>query len=85
MKIKEEYSLITENGQNIVVCKNKGFSNSIILSHISAAIFNKLKEKDCSKEELLHFLLDNFDISTVLALSDLDIFIKLMKENDILE
>ena len=35
--------------------------------------------------EMLDYILNNTDVSTVLALSDLNVFIKLMKENDIFE
>ena len=44
-----------------------------------------LSEKDVTKAEMLDGLLKNFNISTVLALGDIDIFIRTMKENGIIE
>ena len=44
-----------------------------------------LKNGDVSKPQMLDALLDNFDISTVLALSDIDVFIRTMRENGLIE
>ena len=34
---------------------------------------------------MLNALIENFDISTVLALGDIDVFVRTMKENEIIE
>ncbi len=85
MKVKKEFRLSQKDGENIIVSDDNSFTDVIVLNREAAFIFNLLKEKDCSKEEMFNALIDNFDISVVLALSDVDIFIKLMKENDIIE
>ncbi|MCQ2451087.1 MAG: hypothetical protein MJ080_03830 [Clostridia bacterium] len=85
MKIKEKFDLSSENGQYTVVSSDKSFNTYIVLGTIAALLFRKAKEKDCSKEELLTLILKKSDISTVLALSELNSFIKTMKENDIFE
>ena len=64
---------------------NKDFNSTIFLTDTAAYLWNLLKNQNVSKEQMLHGLLDNFDISTVLALNDIDIFIKTLKENGILE
>ena len=85
MKIKDEFFIKSENGQNIVKNKTKNIDNVIVLGNTATMLFGLLKEKDCSQDEMLEFILQNTDISTVLALNDLNVFIKLMKENDIFE
>lgn len=85
MKIKEEYYIKSENGQNILASRLKNTDNVIILGNTATMLFGLTKEKDCSENEMLDYLLKSTDISTVLALNDLNIFIKLMKENDVFE
>lgn len=88
MKIKQEFSLKNKNGQSIIVCDkniNRNFNSAIMLTDTSAYLWNLLKTNNTTKEEMLTGLLENFDISTVLALNNIDIFIKTLKENGILE
>ena len=88
MKIKQGFKLKKENGQNVIICDNninKDFNSTIFLTDTAAYLWNLLQNQNVNKEQMLHGLLDNFDISTVLALNDIDIFIKTLKENGILE
>ncbi len=88
MKIKQGFSLKTENGQTVIMCDkniNKDFNSTIFLSNTSVFLWNLLQNGTPTKEQMLRGLLDNFDISTVLALNDIDVFIKTLKENGILE
>lgn len=88
MKIKQGFSIKTENGQNVVICDkniNKEFNSTIILSDTYVYMWNLLQNGNPTKEELLNGLLDNFNISTVLALNDIDVFIRNLKENGIIE
>lgn len=88
MKIKQGFSLKKENGQNVIICDksvNRDFNSTIFLTETSVYLWNLLQNENVTKEQMLHGLLDNFDISTVLALSDIDIFIKTLKENGILD
>ena len=85
MRIKEEYSLENCEGQYTVVAKSGELENTIVLSGTSLFLWNLLKSRDVSKTEMLNALLDNFDISTVLALGDIDVFLRTMKENGITE
>ena len=57
----------------------------ILKTNTSLFLWNRLKNGDVSKSQMLDALHDNFDISTVLALSDIDIFIRTMRENGIIE
>lgn len=85
MRIKEGFSLKNYEGQYTVVADNGKLENTIVLNGTSLFLWNLLKVKDVSKSEMLNALLDNFDISTVLALGDIDVFLRTMKENGITE
>ena len=87
MKIKEFYSLKCIDGQNIIVSNNKTqkLNTSIVLSEISSYLFDLLKENDLNEEEMLYKLLENFEVSSVLALRDINVFVKELKRFDILE
>lgn len=88
MKIKEGFELINRSGQNVVISKNPnkdGYDNAILLNESAAFLWNLLKEKELTKTEMLNALIENFDISTVLALGDIDVFVRTMKENGIIE
>lgn len=88
MKIKNGFGLKTENGETIVICDkniNRDFNSTIILTDTSVFLWNLLQNKNPTKEQMLNDLLNNFDISAVLALNNIDVFIKTLKENGILE
>lgn len=88
MKIKSGFELVNRSGINVVVNKNKNTSspnNTIVLTETATFLWNLLKEKDVTKTEMLGALIENFEISTVLALGDIDVFVRTMKENGIIE
>lgn len=88
MKIKKDYELKFQSGQYVIVHKGKPTGaafNSIVLADTAVFLWNLLKEKDVTKTEMLEALIANFDISTVLALGNIDVFVRIMKENEIIE
>ena len=88
MKIKSGFELVNRDGFNIVVNKNPSTNspnNIITLTETATFLWNLLKEKDVTKTEMLGALIENFEISTVLALGDIDVFVRTMKENGIIE
>lgn len=88
MKIKEGFTLKNIHGQQVVVASGeaiKDFTSSIVLQDTAAFLWRCLEKGEMNKEQLVHALLKEFDISTVLALSDVDSFFKTLKENGILE
>lgn len=88
MKIKEGFSLKLQNGDTYVICDkalNKDFTANIQLTDTSAFLWKLLENGEKTKEQMLNALLQEFDISTVLALSNIDVFIKTLKENGIIE
>ena len=85
MLIKDGFSLKNFEGQYTVVSDNGELENTIVLTDTALFLWNLLKEKNASKTEMLNALLSNFDISTVLALGNIDVFLRTMKENGIIE
>ena len=88
MKIKNGYELVNRSGQNVIISKDAtvaSLDNAIVLTDTAVFLWNLLKEKDVTKTDMLNALIENFDISTVLALGDIDVFVRTMKENEIIE
>lgn len=87
MKINSGYTLKTISGQSTVTAEEpaKPLKNTIVLNETSAFLWNRIAAGVTSKEQLLHSLLAEFDISTVLALNDINVFLKTMRENGIIE
>lgn len=88
MRIKSDFMLKNDKGKHIIVATGenaRSFNSSIILNDTAIFMWRLLKEKDMSKEQLVNALLNQFPISTVLALSHVDTFFKTLKENEILE
>ncbi len=85
MRIKDGFSVKNLDGQYTVVADKGELENTIVLTDTALFLWNLLKEKNVSKTEMLNAILDNFDISTVLALGNIDVFLRTMKENGITE
>ena len=87
MKIKSGFFIKNINGQHVVCAESSSDAprNNIVLTEASLFLWRKLEEGEMTKEQLLHALLDNFEISTVLALSNIDVFVKTLRENGIIE
>ncbi len=84
MRIREGYYLEEHAGQTVVASKQEPMENVIVLNETAVFLWNLMMDKQPTKTELLKALLDRFDISTVLALGDLDTFLRSMKENGII-
>lgn len=85
MRIKSGYEVKNVSGQDVVVYNGRQLKNNIVLTESSLFLWNLVKEKDVNKSQMLEALLTNFQISTVLALGDIDIFVRTLKEYGILE
>lgn len=89
MKIKKGFSLVKNNGQNVIVCDKsiiKDYTSNIVLNETSSFLWHLLSgDENITKERMLNLLLQKYDISTVLALNDIDVFVKTLKEHGILE
>lgn len=85
MHIKEGFKIVNYSGMNTVVQKNGNLQDTIVLNDTASFLWKMLENGNPSKSEMLNGLLDNFDISTVLALNDIDIFLRTMRANNIIE
>lgn len=86
MRIKKGYQLVSENnGYNYIASANRQFDHPVVLSKIGTFLWQATEKEDLSATQLLEKLLDNFQISTVLALGEIDNFVKICKENGIFE
>ncbi|MBE6787630.1 MAG: PqqD family peptide modification chaperone [Ruminococcaceae bacterium] len=81
MKIKNGYFLQKQDGNYIIEPKGK----KIALSEIGVFLWELTSKLDLTNSQLLNLLLEEYEISTVLALGEIDAFIKSMKENGIFE
>lgn len=80
MKINADFTLKYENGSYILI-SNSGNGVPVHLQNERVAfLWEYMSQNDCTKEQLLNALLKQFDISTVLALNDIDMFLKILKE-----
>ena len=73
-KEKGEWFLCSESGKPYCVLNDSG-----------CFLFGLLKERNMTKAEMLEELLANREISTVLALGDIDTFVRLMKQYEIIQ
>lgn len=88
MRIKPDFQLKNDKGKHIIVATGetaRSFNSSIVLSDTAVFMWECLQKEEMNKEQLVNALLDNFPISTILALSHVDTFFKTLKENEILE
>ena len=69
----------------MTVVAEKGIDNTIVLTETALFLWKMLENGNPTKSEMLNALLDNFEISTVLALGDIDVFLRTMRENGIIE
>ena len=88
MRIKDGYKVVNMQGQNTVVYEKDGsdkLENTIVLTETAMFLWHMLENGNPTKKDMLNALLDNFEISTVLALGDIDVFLRTMKENGVIE
>ena len=85
MRIKKGFKIENLSGNSTVGSDDPEFNSTIVLSDTALFLWKMLEEKDTSKAEMLNGLLDNFEISTVLALNDIDDFLRTMKKYGIIE
>ena len=87
MKIKAEYVLREVANQNIVVPTGKEtlkFNGMINLNNSGKFLWNLLKE-DRTADELVEALMDKYEVSREVALTDVNNFIAVLEANNFLE
>ncbi len=84
LRIKSGFDIVNVDEHYVIKGENS-LNQTIILDEISLFLWNNLKDKDFSKNEMLDLLLKAFEISTVLALGEIDKFVRILRENEIIE
>ena len=87
MKIKKDFLLKTVAGQKVVVPTGDNvvnFNAAITLNETASFLWEQL-EKGCEESELLTRLTDTYDVSEEIAKRDIEVFLHVLKEHDILE
>lgn len=86
MKIKEGFLIRKVASQYVVMpCNNDiNFNGMISLNESGAFLFNLLKE-NITKDDLLQAMLNEYDVSKEVALNDIEKFIKVLQDNNLLD
>lgn len=87
MKIKKDFLLKTVAGQKVVVPTGDNvvnFNAAITLNETAAFLWEQL-QNECSKEKLLTRMTETYDVSQETAEKDIDVFLNVLKEQNILE
>lgn len=86
MKIRDGYLLRNVAGKNIVVSIGSDVDfNGMLTLNDTGVFFWNLLQKDTTKEEMLEAVLKEYDVSSDIALQDIENFIQKLKETKILE
>ena len=86
MKIKNEYIMRNIAGDDVLVPIGKtvnDFNGLIILNEMAKFIWEKMIEVD-NEEELLNCILDEYEVEKDVAKADLDEFLNILRENNII-
>lgn len=86
MKVKENFILRTVAGNHVVVpvgTQNLNFKGIITLNDTGAFLWKQL-QSDCSKEELLAALLEEYEVDEATAQTGVDGFVEKLQEADLL-
>ena len=87
MKIKSGFVLRNTAGEYVVMPTGKNisqFDGAIILNEVAAFVWEKMKES-VSKEELLEYILSEFDVCEDQASSDLDVLLEKLRKYGVIE
>jgi len=86
MKIRDGYLLRTVAGKNIVVSIGSDVSfNGMLTLNDTGVFFWNLLQKNTTKEEMLEAVLKEYDVSSDVALQDIENFLQKLKDTKILE
>lgn len=88
MKLNDNYELSRKERQWIVTLNGEttGITfDAMSFEDTTEVLWDLLKERNVTKSDMLDALINRFDISTVLALGNIDVFVRTLKENGIIE
>lgn len=81
VKINDKFKLELVNGHTVIVnSDDNSVCGTVDFNEIKTFLWGISKENNLTKQEMLDKILNKFDISTVLALGEIDHFIRKIKE-----
>ncbi len=81
MKIDKRFKIEVLDGRSVIIDDENGNVLGVVdFNEIKLFLWEKTSERDLDKNQMLTEILNRFDISTVLALGEIDYFIKKIKE-----
>ena len=81
MKINKKFKIEQINGQTVIIDSENGeICGHADFGEIRLFLWNLAQEREITKQQMLTEILNKFEISTVLALGEIDKFIKKLKE-----
>lgn len=88
MKAKEGFNLRTICGEQIIVAEGKeniDFSSIISMNETSAYLWEAIKGKEFTQEDLVKLLLEQYEVEMDIASKDVEILIKQWKDAAIID
>lgn len=88
MKAKEGFNLRTVCGEQIIVAEGKeniDFSNIISMNETSAYLWEAIKDKEFSLEDLVELLLEQYEVDKDIASKDVEALVKQWKDAGIID
>ena len=84
MRVNSKFKIEMLNGQNVIIdCDNNVYS-AVDFSEIKMFLWQLSLGREITKQQMLDAILNKFEISTVLALGEIDDFIRKLKEYGII-
>lgn len=81
MKINEKFKIEIVDGHSVIVDSQCGkICGTVDFNEIKMFLWELTKSREITKQDMLVEVLKKFEISTVLALGEIDTFIKKLKE-----
>lgn len=81
MRINNKFKMEFINNHNVIIdCETEKICGAVDFNEIKMFLWQLAKEKNVTKTEMLDAALNKFEISTVLALGEIDNFIRKLKE-----
>lgn len=88
MKLKPNFEIVEidndylalPTGENIAA-----FAGSVVLNEVSATLLRELAARECSREDLLELLLNEYEVDKDVASRDLDSILKTFAEIGLIE
>lgn len=81
MRIDSKFSIQLLNGRTVIIDTQSGITcGEVDFNEIKMFLWELALKREVTKAEMLAAVLEKFEISTVLALGEIDTFIKKLKE-----